>query len=103
MLGYIFAIISSMFFTAYVIPKKLSKQTPIKYSLFMGIGFFIISIIGFCINKITVNNPSETLLNPILLLSGFGGILWLIGSVFFLTAIDKIGLSRSNQWKNLQS
>lgn len=75
MIGYIFAIISSMFFTAYVIPKKISKQTPIKYSLFMGIGFFITSIIGFGINKITINNPSETLLNPILLLSGLGGIL----------------------------
>ena len=28
--------------------------------------------------------------------------MWLLGSAFFLTAIDKIGLSRSNQWKNLQ-
>lgn len=100
--GYICALISSLFFTAYVIPKKLSKQTPIKYSLFMGLGFFIVSIIMFIINKIIVNNPLENLTNPVLLLSGFGGILWLIGSVFFLTAIDKIGLSRSNQWKNLQ-
>lgn len=101
-LGYIFALISSLFFTAYVIPKKLSKQTPLKYSLFMGLGFFIISSIMFIINKLIVNDPFETLTNPILLLSGLGGILWLIGSIFFLTAIDKIGLSRSNQWKNLQ-
>lgn len=100
--GYICALISSLFFTAYVIPKKLSKQTPIKYSLFMGLGFFIVSIIMFIINKITVNNSLENLANPILLLSALGGILWLIGSVFFLSAIDKIGLSRSNQWKNLQ-
>ncbi len=95
--GYICALISSLFFTAYVIPKKLSKQTPIKYSLFMGLGFFIVSIIMFIINKITVNNSLENLANPILLLSALGGILWLIGSVFFLSAIDKIGLSRSNQ------
>lgn len=101
-MGYIFATISSLFFTAYVIPKKISKQTPIKYSMFMGLGFFIISIIMFWINKIFVYNPKETLLNPILLLSGFGGSLWFVGSVFFLTSIDKIGLSRSNQWKNLQ-
>ncbi len=101
-MGYLFAIISSLFFTFYVVPKKISKQTPEKYSLFMGLGFFIISIIMYIINKILVYNPQETLLNPILLLSGLGGILWLIGSIFFLTAIDKIGLSRSNQWKNLQ-
>lgn len=101
-MGYLFAIISSLFFTFYVIPKKISKQTPIKYSLFMGLGFFIISIIMYTINKIFIYNPQETLLNPILILSGVGGILWLIGSIFFLTAIDKIGLSRSNQWKNLQ-
>ena len=101
-MGYIFAIISSLFFTAYIIPKKISKQSPVKYSLFMGLGFFIISIIGYLINKILIPNTQETLLNPILLLSALGGILWLVGSIFFLTAIDKIGLSRSNQWKNLQ-
>lgn len=101
-MGYLFAIISSLFFTFYVIPKKISKQTPIKYSLFMGLGFFTISLIIYIISKIFINNPQETLLNPILILSGIGGILWLIGSIFFLTAIDKIGLSRSNQWKNLQ-
>lgn len=101
-IGYVFALISSIFFTGYVIPKKISKQTPIKYSLFMGLGFFIISIIMFVINKIIVDNAKETLLSPVLILSGLGGVLWLIGSILFLTAIDKIGLSRSNQWKNLQ-
>ena len=68
----------------------------------MGLGFFIVSIMMFIINKVLVDNPQETLLNPILILSALGGILWLIGSIFFLTAIDKVGLSRSNQWKNLQ-
>lgn len=102
MLGYLCAIISSLFFTCYVVPKKISKQTPIKYSLFMGTGFFIVSIVMYIINKILENNSQETLLSPILLFSALGGILWLVGSIFFLTAIDKIGLSRSNQWKNLQ-
>lgn len=101
-MGYLFAIISSLFFTAYVVPKKVSKQTPIKYSLFMGLGFFVVSIVMYIINKMGGYHPQETLLNPILILSAFGGILWLIGSIFFLTAIDKVGLSRSNQWKNLQ-
>ncbi len=101
-MGYLFAIISSLFFTCYVVPKKLSKQTPIKYSLFMGLGFFVVSVMMYAVNKVLVYNPQETLLNPILLLSGLGGVLWLIGSIFFLSSLDKIGLSRSNQWKNLQ-
>lgn len=101
-MGYLFAILSSLFFTGYVVPKKLSKQTPIKYSLFMGLGFFVVSIVMYFMHQTLENDSRETLLNPILFLSGFGGILWLIGSIFFLSSIDKIGLSRSNQWKNLQ-
>ena len=46
-MGYLFAVVSSLFFTAYVVPKKLSKQTPIKYSMFMGLGFFIVSLFMF--------------------------------------------------------
>jgi hypothetical protein len=37
-----------------------------------------------------------------LLLAALIGVLRTIGSVLFLTAIDKVGLSRSNQRKNLQ-
>lgn len=102
LLGYLLAVLSSLFFTLYIIPKKLSKQKPIYYTMFMGLGFSLVSIIMYIINKIFINDIKETLMNPILILSCIGGILWMAGSVFFLTAIDKIGLSRSNQWKNLQ-
>lgn len=40
----------------------------------MGLGFFIISIIMYSVNKILVYNPQETVLNSILILSGIGGI-----------------------------
>ena len=101
MLGYLFAGLSSIFFTLYIIPKKLSKQKPITYIMFMGLGFFVVSLLFF-IGHIVINKEIEVLFNPILLVSALAGILWMFGSLFFLTSIDKIGLSRSNQWKNLQ-
>lgn len=100
-MGFIYAVITSLFFTAYVIPKKLSRQTPFRYSVFQGIGFFAASAAAFLISRIS---PSATdhINSPILLLSCLTGIIWYTGSVFLLTSIDKMGLSRSNQWKNLQ-
>lgn len=70
--------------------------------MFMGIGFFTVSLIMYFGYKIIDKTSSETLFNPILIFSGIGGVLWMLGGVLFLSAIDKIGLSRSNQWKNLQ-
>ena len=49
-LGYIFAILSSIFSALYVIPKKITKQKPIVYVMFMGIGFFILK--NFVLNGI---------------------------------------------------
>jgi glucose uptake protein GlcU len=102
LLGYGFAIISSLFFTLYIIPKKLSKQKPMYYTMFMGLGFFIVSLLFYIGHCIINKGNAEAIFHPVLLTSAFGGILWMLGSLFFLTSIDKIGLSRSNQWKNLQ-
>ncbi len=100
-MGFIFAIITSLFFTAYVVPKKLSAQTPLRYSVFQGIGFFAASAIAYVISRFS--GPVVDRINsPVLLLSCLAGVIWYTGSVFLLIAIDKMGLSRSNQWKNLQ-
>jgi len=100
-LGYIFAMLSSLFSAIYVIPKKISKQKPIVYVMFMGLGFFLISTISYIIIKIN-SNIQETLLNPNLLFACFGGVIFTIASTFVLSAIDKIGLAKANQWKSLQ-
>lgn len=100
-LGYSYAIVASFFFAIYIVPKKLSKQKPIHYSFFMGIGFFLSSLITYVISLFTGNNQ-ETFANKALIYSVFAGILWAVGSIFLLTSIDRIGLARSNQWKNLQ-
>lgn len=101
LLGYLFAIISSLFSAIYVIPKKISKQKPIVYVMFMGLGFFITSTVGYIILNIN-SNIEENLLNPHLLFACFGGIVYTIASTFVLSSIDKIGLAKANQWKSLQ-
>lgn len=100
-LGYIYAVLSSLFSAIYVIPKKISKQKPIVYVMFMGAGFFIASTIGFVIYK-TVYKIEESLLNPNLIFACIGGISFSIASTFVLSAIDRIGLAKANQWKSLQ-
>ena len=101
-MGYIFSIITSVFFTLYIIPKKLSRQTPVRYSLFQGIGFFAGSCAAYIILLISGSSPSDRLGAPVLWISALAGVIWFAASMLFLTAIDRLGLSRSNQWKNLQ-
>ena len=101
-MGFIFAIITSLFFTAYTIPKKLSRQSTMRYSMFQGMGFFGASAIVYLIHCIIRSGDAEPLNDPYLLLSALSGVFWFMGCAFFFMAIDEMGLSRSNQWKNLQ-
>jgi glucose uptake protein GlcU len=95
MLGYLFALISSFFFSLYIIPRKLSKQKPILFTFLVTVGFFIGSLLVFLIY-------AKEKLNFYILFSIPAGVIWVISFVFFIKSIDIIGLSRSNQWKNLQ-
>ena len=101
-LGYIAAIITSLFFTAYVVPKKLSKLGADHYSVFQGLGYFLGSAAAFIISRFAGHPEKDTFNNEILWYALLTGVLWFAGSAFFLAAIDRLGLSRSNQWKNLQ-
>lgn len=99
MLGYISAIVSSIFFSLYIIPRKLSKLSPVVFSLFMSIGFSISTVMVYLFQML---NDYHEKPSHILLWSVGAGIIWAISFVAFVTSIDLIGLSRSNQWKNLQ-
>lgn len=100
-LGYIFAIISSIFSAIYVVPKKLTKQKPATYAVVMGVGFFITSVIGFVLLK-ALNLIDEPLFFSNAIIACINGVLWTIASVAVLSSIDRIGLAKSNQWKSLQ-
>lgn len=99
MTGYLLAFISSIFFSLYVIPRKLSNQPAIFFSLLMGIGFFISSVILYLLKPILGFHEPVSLQ---LLWSVLAGTIWATGFVAFVKSIDKVGLARSNQWKNLQ-
>lgn len=99
-LGYILAIVSSFFHTLYIIPRKISKQNPVIYILYMSIGFMLSSVIigGIYVLK----GYSIDFTNPILIYAAIAGVLSMVASICVVLAIDEIGMSKSNQWKNFQ-
>jgi len=99
MLGYIFAIISSIFFSFYIIPRKLSKLSAVMFSFFMSVGFFVSTVLLYTLKPYF---GFKERLSPILFWSVGAGIIWAVSFVLFVKSIDEIGLSKSNQWKNLQ-
>lgn len=99
MIGYILALISSVFFSLYIIPRKLSKLSPIIFSFYMSVGFSLSSIVLYLFQPIIKFHEKPSLF---LLWSVLAGLIWAGSFVCFVISIDKIGLSRSNQWKNLQ-
>ncbi len=99
--GYIYALLASFFFAFYIVPKKLTNQKPILFCFFMGLGFFYSSFAIYLLSLLTSNAP-EIFSGKNLIYSILAGIVWALGSIFLLSSIDKIGLARSNQWKNLQ-
>lgn len=99
MLGYILAIISSLFYSFYVVPRKLSKLKPLDFSFLMASGFFVVSMVLYLAQPFLKFHEKAS---PVLLLSVLAGAIWAAAFVTFVKAIDSIGLSRSNQWKNLQ-
>ena len=101
LIGYILAFIASIFFTLYIIPKKISKQSPLEYIYFMGIGFFVTGVIMLIAHYLLSDNP-ESFYSPYLFAGALNGILYTTGFILFFTAIDKIGMSKTNQWKNIQ-
>ena len=97
--GYILAVISSLFFSLYVIPRKLSKLLPLYFSMLMGLGFFVSSVILYALQPILNFHETWSL---DLWWSVLAGIVWAAGFVSFVKSIDAVGLARSNQWKNLR-
>jgi glucose uptake protein GlcU len=101
-LGLVFAVIVSILFAVYAVPRKFSQQNVILYTMWMGIAYFIGTVILiFILWGLRIEEP-ENLLNLWHLLTVLRGLIWLLGMAAYNLAIDKIGLTRFNQWKNVQ-
>src|SRR3989338_5590263 len=96
---FLLAVVSSLFFSLYVVPRKYSILSPVHFGLFTGLGFFVGSLLLLFLQPVL---QFDEVLTIDLLWSVAAGIVWAYGLVMLIRAIDAIGLSRSNQWKNLQ-
>lgn len=96
-MGYLYAIVSSLFLTLYALPKKKCKLKPYTYVLFMGISSFLLSIIFYFLF-----GTSESLFNNWLIVSFIGGIVWFVASALFFYSVDKLGVARASEFKSLQ-
>jgi glucose uptake protein GlcU len=101
-LGLVFAGIVSVLFAVYAVPRKFSQQNVILYTMWMSVAYFIGTVILISILwGLRIEEP-ENLLNLWHLLTVLRGFIWLLGMAAYNLAIDKIGLTRFNQWKNIQ-
>ncbi len=102
MMGYLLAIITSIFFSIYVIPKKIVKEKTMYYTVFLTLGFFITSTILYVFFKIT-GICKENLSIPIAMILLLRGLFWFLSAYIYALAIDKIGVSRAVQYQSLKT
>ncbi len=102
MLGYILAIITSLFFSIYVIPKKLVKEKTTYYTMFLTLGFLITSTVLYIIFNLT-GVCKETLSGTVISVLLLRGLLWFLSVYVYALAIDKIGISRAIQYQSLKT
>jgi len=101
-LGVLFAVVVSVLFAVYAVPRKFSKQNAVFYTFWVGVAYFVGSVAVCSVVWGLGLQELEDLLSKWHLLTVLRGVVWVFGIVSFNIAIDKIGLTRFNQWKNFQ-
>ena len=94
--GYILALITSLLFSIYLLPRKFASQSPAVYAIFFSAGFLSASLLYWIVSDFA------SLMDPALIISCATGVIYTVGLITFTKSIDSIGLTQSNQWKNLQ-
>jgi len=100
-LGFLFAVLSSIFLSLYIVPKKFNKTEPFVFTFFIGMGYFITSITFVLIYSFfaKINEPIFSIYS---LYSLLDGLLWTLASICYLKAIDLLGITKASTFKNLQ-
>ncbi|MDR2829043.1 MAG: GRP family sugar transporter [Mycoplasmataceae bacterium] len=109
-IGLLFAFLTSIVITGYTIPRKYSKESVHVYTVFFAVALLLTTLLwyGICMafNKDLwyVGGEKHQLEWNIWELLAIGkGALFCVSIIFFNFSIDKLGLARSNQWKNLKT
>src|SRR3989344_4557243 len=92
MIGYILALVSSIFFGLYVVPRKLSKLEPIHFSLLMSLGFFAGSLVLYLLQPLL---QFQETISPALLWSLLAGVAIFVSALFFSATTPETGKANS--------
>lgn len=94
-LGFVFGMLSALFFALYMLPQKLGKIDHTTYIWTMGVGVLITALIPYvwmgCPHASTWPQRGYALLC---------GVVWGVGTLAFATAIHRIGLALATPFKN---
>lgn len=101
-IGYLLAITTSIFFSIYVMPKKIVKEKNMYYTAFLTLGFLITSFILYVFFRVT-GICKETLSFNVVMILVLRGLFWFLSVYVYSIAIDKIGVSRAIQYQNLKT
>ena len=101
-IGYILSIMTSIFFSIYVLPKKIVKEKTMYYTIFLTLGFLITSTIlysffmlsGICKEMVSI---------PILFILILRGFFWFLSIYVYALAIEKIGIARAVLYQSLKT
>ncbi len=95
-IGFLLAILGSVSFGAYILPRKLSTLPVIEYQYWLALVIAPISVLVAVIASSPLGIRTDLLLWCV-----FCGVLWTIGSLSYSSAVDNLGVARSTPVKNL--
>ncbi len=82
MFGYLFAVTSSLFYSLYVVPRKLSKLSPVIFSFFMALGYAMSAIVLYLFQPLL--HFHETV-SVALWFAVLAGVIWAAAFVCFVS------------------
>lgn len=95
-IGFLLAILCSISFGAYILPRKLSRLSVTDYQYWVGVTIAPV-MIAVCL---VAGSPLSVA--PKFVLAGLScGVLWTFGSMSYSAAVDNLGVTRSTPIKNL--
>lgn len=94
-LGFIFGILSALFFACYMVPQKLVRQQTPTYLWWMSLGVLVTALIPFAMLGFPMHADWPARGTALLC-----GIVWALGTLSFAAAIARIGLAQATPIKN---
>ncbi|MCH8275644.1 MAG: hypothetical protein IH851_12745 [Armatimonadetes bacterium] len=95
-LGFFLAIIGSLSFGTYILPRKLSTLSVIEYQYWVALAIAPLCVLTALLFRAPLAVPTDLMLYALLC-----GPIWTLGSLSYSSAVDRIGVARSTPVKNM--